>query len=225
MEAPLIFPYQRHLHSDQEASCADSRHGTFLFYKSSNVTILIDDRQIYESIRPEGVFFGKTPGASYVSLPIYREDSGRTLTLVIDNPYGDGSGKINHMYLGRSEDILISRIRDKAPGFGISFLIAHLGLAFILFYLPLHKKHIIGSEMLYLGLFALNTGIFMLADNRMLQLILRNSHIYHTIAELFMMLITIPLFLYLGKMYTEYSPVMVQTVCLISVMDSVYVSA
>ena len=54
--------------------------------------------------------------------------------------------------------------------------------------------------MLYLGLFALNTGIFMLADNRMLQLILRNSHIYHTIAELFMMLITIPLFLYLGKM-------------------------
>ena len=66
---------------------------------------------------------------------------------------------------------------------------------------------------------AWNIGIFMLADNRMLQLILRNSHIYHTIAELFMMLITIPLFLYLGKMYTEYSPVMVQTVCLISVMD------
>ena len=191
----------------------------FFFYKSSNVTILIDDRLIYETMQPERVFFGKTPGASYVSLPIYREDSGCTLTLVIDNPYGDGSGKINHMYLGRSEDILISRIRDKAPGFGISFLIAHLGLAFILFYLPLHKKHIIGSEMLYLGLFALNTGIFMLADNRMLQLILRNSHIYHTIAELFMMLITIPLFLYLGKMYTEYSPVMVQTVCLISVMD------
>lgn len=183
------------------------------------MTILIDDRLIYETMQPERVFFGKTPGASYVSLPIYREDSGCTLTLVIDNPYGDGSGKINHMYLGRSEDILISRIRDKAPGFGISFLIAHLGLAFILFYLPLHKKHIIGSEMLYLGLFALNTGIFMLADNRMLQLILRNSHIYHTIAELFMMLITIPLFLYLGKMYTEYSPVMVQTVCLISVMD------
>ena len=191
----------------------------FFFYKSSNVTILIDDRQIYETMQPEGVFFGKTPGASYVSLPIYREDSGRTLTLVIDNPYGDGSGKINDMYLGRSEDILISRIRDKAPGFGISFLIAHLGLAFILFYLPLHKKHIIGSEMLYLGLFALNIGIFMLADNRMLQLIQRNSHIYHTIAELFMMLITIPLFLYLGKMYTEYSPVMVQAACLISVMD------
>jgi len=191
----------------------------FFFYKSSNVTILIDGRQIYETMQPEGFFFGKTPGASYVSLPIYREDSGRTLTLVIDNPYGDGSGKINDMYLGRSEDILISRIRDKAPGFGISFLIAHLGLAFILFYLPLHKKHIIGSEMFYLGLFALNIGIFMLADNRMLQLILRNSHIYHTIAELFMMLITIPLFLYLGKMYTEYSPVMVQAACLISVMD------
>jgi hypothetical protein len=66
---------------------------------------------------------------------------------------------------------------------------------------------------------AWNIGIFMLADNRMLQLILRNSHIYHTIAELFMMLITIPLFLYLGKMYTEYSPVMVQAACLISVMD------
>ena len=77
----------------------------FFFYKSSNVTILIDDRLIYETMQPESVFFGKTPGASYVSLPIYREDSGRTLTLVIDNPYGDGSGKINHMYLGRSDKV------------------------------------------------------------------------------------------------------------------------
>ena len=191
----------------------------FFFYKSSNVSILVGDRLIYETMQPDGAFFGETPGASYVSLPIYREDSGSTITLVINNPYEDGSGKLSHMYLGSSEDILLSRIRDKAPGFGISFLIASLGLAFILFYLPLRKKHMIGSEMFYLGLFAMNIGIFMLTDNRMLQLVLRNGHIYHTIAELFMTLITIPLFLYLGKMYSEYSPVMVQGACLLSAVD------
>ena len=193
----------------------------FFFYKSSNVTVMIDDRLIYDTLKPEGAFFGETPGASYISLPIYREDSGSTITLVIDNPYDDGSGKITHLYLGRSEDILLSRIRDKAPGFAISFLIASLGIAFILFYLPLRKKHIIGSEMLYLGLFALTVGTFMLTDNRMLQLILRNGHIYHTIAELSMTLITIPLFLYLGKMYPEYSTVMVQGACLLSTIDFV----
>ena len=191
----------------------------FFFYKSSNVTVKIGDRLIYETLKPIGAFFGETPGASYVSLPIYREDSGSTITLVIDNPYGDGSGKITHLYLGRSEDILLNRIRDKAPGFAISFLIASLGIAFILFYLPLRKKHIIGSEMLYLGLFALIMGTFMLTDNRMLQLILRNGHIYHTIAELSMTLITIPLFLYLGKMYPEYSVKMVQVACLLSAVD------
>ena len=191
----------------------------FFFYKSSNVTVKIGDRLIYDTLTPTGAFFGATPGASYVSLPIYREDSGSMITLVIDNPYGDGSGKLSHMYLGRSEDILLNRIRDKAPGFGISFLIASLGIAFILFYLPLRKKRIIGSEMLYLGLFALTIGTFMLTDNRMLQLILRNGHIYHTIAELSMTLITIPLFLYLGKMYSEYSTVMVQGACLLSAVD------
>ena len=191
----------------------------FFFYKSSNVTVKIGDRLIYDTLRPTGAFFGETPGASYVSLPIYREDSGSTITLVIDNPYGDGSGKITRLYLGRSEDILLNRIRDKAPGFAISFLIASLGIAFILFYLPLRKKHIIGSEMLYLGLFALIMGTFMLTDNRMLQLILRNGHIYHTIAELSMTLITIPLFLYLGKMYEEYSVKMVQGACLLSTID------
>lgn len=191
----------------------------FFFYKSSNVTVKIGDRLIYDTLKPTGAFFGETPGASYASLPIYREDSGSTITLVIDNPYGDGSGKINHLYLGRSEDILLNRIRDKAPGFAISFLIASLGIAFILFYLPLRKKHIIGSEMLYLGLFALIIGTFMLTDNRMLQLILRNGHIYHTIAELSMTLITIPLFLYLGKMYSEYSAKMVQGACLLSAID------
>ena len=191
----------------------------FFFYKSSNVTVKIGDRLIYDTLKPTGAFFGATPGASYVSLPIYREDSGSTITLVIDNPYGDGSGKITRLYLGRSEDILLNRIRDKAPGFAISFLIASLGIAFILFYLPLRKKHIIGSEMLYLGLFALIIGTFMLTDNRMLQLILRNGHIYHTIAELSMTLITIPLFLYLGKMYSEYSVIMVQGACLLSAID------
>ena len=191
----------------------------FFFYKSSNVTVKIGDRLIYDTLKPTGAFFGETPGASYASLPIYREDSGSTITLVIDNPYGDGSGKISHLYLGRSEDILLNRIRDKAPGFAISFLIASLGIAFILFYLPLRKKHIIGSEMLYLGLFALIIGTFMLTDNRMLQLILRNGHIYHTIAELSMTLITIPLFLYLGKMYSEYSVIMVQGACLLSAID------
>ena len=191
----------------------------FFFYKSSNVTVKIGDHLIYDTLKPTGSFFGATPGASYASLPIYREDSGSTITLVIDNPYGDGSGKISHLYLGRSEDILLNRIRDKAPGFAISFLIASLGIAFILFYLPLRKKHIIGSEMLYLGLFALIIGTFMLTDNRMLQLILRNGHIYHTIAELSMTLITIPLFLYLGKMYSEYSVIMVQGACLLSAID------
>ena len=191
----------------------------FFFYKSSNITVKIGDRLIYDTLKPTGAFFGETPGASYASLPIYREDSGSTITLIIDNPYGDGSGKITHLYLGRSEDILLNRIRDKAPGFAISFLIASLGIAFILFYLPLRKKHIIGSEMLYLGLFALIVGTFMLTDNRMLQLILRNGHIYHTIAELSMTLITIPLFLYLGKMYPEYSVKMVQGACLLSAID------
>lgn len=191
----------------------------FFFYKSSNVTVKIGDRLVYDTLKPTGAFFGTTPGASYVSLPIYREDSGSMITLVIDNPYDDGSGKITHLYLGRSEDILLNRIRDKAPGFAISFLIASLGIAFILFYLPLRKKHIIGSEMLYLGLFALIIGTFMLTDNRMLQLILRNGHIYHTIAELSMTLITIPLFLYLGKMYSEYSVLMVQGACLLSAVD------
>ena len=191
----------------------------FFFYKSSNITVKIGDRLIYDTLKPTGAFFGETPGASYASLPIYREDSGSTITLIIDNPYSDGSGKITHLYLGRSEDILLNRIRDKAPGFAISFLIASLGIAFILFYLPLRKKHIIGSEMLYLGLFALIVGTFMLTDNRMLQLILRNGHIYHTIAELSMTLITIPLFLYLGKMYPEYSVKMVQGACLLSAID------
>ena len=191
----------------------------FFFYKSSNVSVMIGDRLVYDTMKPVGSFFGGTPGASYVSLPIYREDSGSTITLIIDNPYDDGSGKLSHMYLGRSEDILLDRICDKAPGFAVSFLIASLGIAFILFYLPLRKKHIIGSEMLYLGLFALIIGTFMLTDNRMLQLILRNGHIYHTIAELSMTLITIPLFLYLGKMYAEYSVVMVQGACLLSAIN------
>lgn len=217
---PADFSHISGLYTVSKKVPALSRDMTlFFFYKSTNVSVLIGGRPVHETMQPKGAFFGDTPGASYASFPIYREDSGKVITLVINNPYSDGSGKISHMYIGRSADILDSRIRAKAPGFAISFLIASLGLAFILFYLPLRKKHIIGSEMLYLGLFALIVGVFMLTDNRMLQLLLGNGHIYHTIAEMSMTLITIPLFLYLGKMYKEYSRKMVQGTCLLGVID------
>lgn len=81
MDAPLIFPISAGICTvTKKLPALTHDMALFFFYKSSNVTILIDDRQIYETMQPEGVFFGKTPGASYVSLPIYREDSGRTLT-------------------------------------------------------------------------------------------------------------------------------------------------
>ena len=76
----LYYSLPKQNHEPAISDYIDFSEGCTTSDGSPYVTVLIDDRQIYETMQPERVFFGKTPGASYVSLPIYRKDSGRFRT-------------------------------------------------------------------------------------------------------------------------------------------------
>ena len=188
----------------------------FFFLKTSNVYVYIDDELIYKPDSYTTRLLGKTPGASFVQINIDKKYSGHTVTLDIDNPYCDGSGKISDIYIGDGKDIILSHIRQKLPAFSLSLVITVFGLCFIFLFIPLYHKHMIGAEMLYLGVFATIIGLFMIMDCRIMQLFFQNAHIFHMQAEILMPLIIPPLFLFMGRMYNEYSQRIVNLITAIS---------
>lgn len=188
----------------------------FFFLKTSNVYVYIDDELIYKPDSYTTRLLGKTPGASFVQINIDKKYSGHTVTLDIDNPYCDGSGKISDIYIGDGKDIILSHIRQRLPAFSLSLVITVFGLCFIFLFIPLYRKHMIGAEMLYLGVFATIIGLFMIMDCRIMQLFFQNAHIFHMQAEILMPLILPPLFLFMGRMYNEYSQRIVNLITAIS---------
>ncbi|MCR5215769.1 MAG: GGDEF domain-containing protein [Lachnospiraceae bacterium] len=144
---------------------------------------------------------GKTPGAYNVCVELFRDDVGKEIRMVFQSPYGDGDGKVNFVLLGNSKDILLSDIRSKMNVFIFCFLYIYIGVIFLTIYFTLRKMNKNTKPILYLGLFSINIGMFMLCDGGMLQIIYGHASFYHTLAEVFMMLIAIPLMFYLETMY------------------------
>lgn len=191
----------------------------YLNIKSCNIKVYKDDECVYRSVQHEERFFGKTAGSYFVEVPIFREDSGKTLTMDIHNPYEDGSGKVTKIYLGDGTDILRTTVNSRLMGFLISVIITFMGLLFIVLFIPMRRRKVVGKEMLYFGLFAFHMGVFMLTDCKFLQVLFPNAHIYHMIAELYMMLIVVPMLLFLGQMYQECTHRIVVTVCLFGIAN------
>ena len=194
----------------------------FFFLKTANVHVYIDDQLIYEPIVYTTRLFGKTAGASFVQINIDKKYSGHTILLDIDNPYCDGSGKISSIYIGNGKDIITSQIRQRLPAFSISLVITVFGICFILLFIPLYHKRMIGTEMLYLGVFATIIGSFMIMDCRIMQLYFQNAHIFHMQAEILMPLIIPPLFLFMGRMYNEYSRRLVNSITILSSISFIF---
>lgn len=185
-------------------------------FKTLNVEIFRGEECVYQTPSFEKRLFGKTPGSYFVEIPLSEQDAGTVVTVKLNNPYDDESGKIPQILFGSQEDILMHQIGNRLPGFCISLIITFLGVAFIAMFLLFYWRQMVGREMLYIGLFAFGMGVFMVTDCKFLQIISPNAHFYHMIAEMFMMLIISPLLLFLGKMYKAYPPKTVLLVCVVS---------
>lgn len=169
--------------------------------KSLNVAVYVGDEKQYETENYNENIFGHTPGSYFVKLTLRDYDAGKEIKIVPASPYHDGSGRIKEMYLGDGIDILRDMVCDKLLGFLLNFLIVVLGFALIVLYIPMRSIELAPKDMLYLGLFAYNVGIYLLFDGWVFGLLLGHESLFHMVAELWLMLIAVPLLLYLNSQY------------------------
>lgn len=173
----------------------------FFHAKSINVAVYIGNEKLYETENYNENIFGHTPGSYFVKVIIKESYAGQEIKIIPTSPYHDGSGKIKEMYLGDGIDILRDMVCDKLVGFMLNFLIVVVGIALVVLYIPMRSMKLAPRNMLYLGLFAYNVGTYLLFDGWVFSLLLGYESLFHMVAELWLMLITVPLVLYLNSQY------------------------
>lgn len=192
----------------------------YMNVKTANISVYLEEKCLYQSEVYNPHFFGYTSGSYFVRIPFETGDSGKQLTMVIDNPYQDGSGKITQIRLGDGSNMLISNLEARFFRLCVSIIIVFIGVVFIILFIPMWKKHSTGRELLYFGLFSFSIGVFMLTDSKLMQELFQNAHIYHVISEMFMLLIIIPILLFFESMYynSKLQTKITHLICLLSAL-------
>lgn len=188
----------------------------FFHAKSINVAVYIGDEKLYETENYNENIFGHTPGSYFVKVIIKDSYAGQEIKIIPSSPYHDGSGKIKEMYLGDGVDILRDMVCDKLIGFLLNFLILVLGFCLVVLYIPMRSMKLAPKDMLYLGLFAYNVGIYLLFDGWVFGLLLGHESLFHMVAEVWLMLIAVPLVLYLNSQYHVEKKLAMAVLCGIS---------
>lgn len=191
-----------------------------LFFRCKNLNVAVyKDGELYrdygEILMQESCGY-KTPGTYFLSVPITRDDSYKTITLDISCPYEDSSSNIKGMYLGDSEDIYSQEIRNKIVGFCTCLLLVFLGIIFIAVSVPLNKYDTSVSSLANLGLFAVVVGVWAATETKLLQLLLGHTAIIHMVTGLTLLLIIPPLFMFFKNRYEGASKRVVTVVCVLT---------
>lgn len=176
-------------------------HDCELFFRVKNLNIAVyKDDILYKDYGRvySGMNAGyKCPGTYFVMIPLYREDSGKEIRIVIENPYrNDSSCNIKNMYLGQGDAIIRAKVFEMLPGFCTSILIILVGGILALLSVILRKYSRSNSSLLSLGLFAVIIGIWSATETKLLHLLLGYTAIIHLVTSLTLMLLAVPIFLF-----------------------------
>ncbi len=134
---------------------------------------------------------------NFVELP--EMSHGKTLTIELESPYLDMAGTVNQVFYGGHGDLIIYLFNTYGLQLLISIIVLIMGLAMMILRLIFNPNESKGSELI--GLFAVLSSLWLLAESRMLQFIIGSQFILGSLAYIMLALLIIPLILYI-KRYT-----------------------
>ena len=164
--------------------------------------IYLDDELVYNLSTGAGSRICGSVGSNWCSIPLYPEDSGKTVGVVTE-PAFSAAGRNPEFYLGSRFEVVCSLLSQDLPQLVLAFICILLGLfiAGISFYLRVSGRSF-SSDLVFLGVFSLLIGLWRVTDLRTITFTLSGSTVllsYVTIGALF--LCVIPLLIMLSRQF------------------------
>ena len=177
--------------------------GFYLVHQYADV--YYDDEMMYSLTAAAGNRIGGTISSNWVTVPVYLDDNGKQVTIVLTPLFENMIDFEPEFLVGSHFSIVFSQLkRDFAQPF-LSMLCIVLGLLIIAVYLYfMARSHSRPWDMICLGSFSVLLGVWRIADTKSSPLLFAGNPMvlgYITIGALF--LCSIPLLMYVSTLFTE----------------------
>jgi len=200
----ITLPYDLNLEANTKYQIStvlpklDHNSNTLLLRSSmQDMRIFLDDILIYEHVKPESLGIVTPPASLWVSVALPDDYAGKILTIDMNTPIKSFSGVINPVMLDSKDVLLFNLVKNQLFGLGIFgiLFIAGMTLVIISFFIKVNQD----SRILYLGLLATCTSLWILTETRLLQFFIGNRFILGSLAYLMVPLMAIYFALYVRE--------------------------
>lgn len=177
--------------------------GTLAFFTyHQNVEVKIDGEQVYRLQAAPKNAFGRTPGCEWNFLPMRSEDMGKTVEVYLEPVYKRSMDIVPEFILGDKYEICRAEILRDLPALILGLIAIGLGLAFAAYVICNRKNTEIDRNLLMLGLFSIQVGVWKVADLDALHILLPGSIVLSYVPYFALMLIAIPFTFFIKSLHS-----------------------
>ena len=175
-----------------------------LFFRASHqfVQASIQNKEVATFGYQDGHLFGKTPGSSWVIIPILQNQAGKELQIEVTGAYDNYAGKINEVYLGDKASVIAYLLKDRLPSAIACIIILTLGISMMIIAFIL-KSGGLTAALFRLGALSIITGIWSICILNILQMYIGNVFFLLSL-EFLAFTILLPFFLWFLQAFSYY---------------------
>lgn len=138
---------------------------SLMFYSHHQyVAVYIGDELVYQMQPSKDNPFGKTPGSLWNEVPIYRDDVGKEIRVVLSPVYDNVKDSVPEFYFGKQFDVWAMLIGKNVLPFIFSLTAVVLGILFIVFVLYNYRNSGVDKSLMMMGFFAVGIGTWKITD-------------------------------------------------------------
>ncbi len=174
---------------------AENQDTLLLRASMQDLWVYLDDQLIHEHIQPASLSLHMPPSSLWVLVDIPEDSIGKTLRIEYVSKVDEFSGVINEVHLDRKAMILHDLFVSQSFGFAVFLLLALLGIISI--GTSFAFKNAQDLRLFYLGFMSITSGIWVLAEARLMQYFIGNRFILGSLAYLMIPIIAFFFALYI----------------------------
>lgn len=170
----------------------------FLRTSEQNVKVYLNNNLIYEYVREDS---DRSPGSMYHFINLPGNYIGGRLDIYLMSPLSQYSGVVNEIRVGSSTSHIMHVLNKSSLELVLSVTIVFVGFILLFFFLAMFFSGSKYSNILYLALFIILSGIWMSTESTALELFLQNPRLIMSLAYIGQYLAPIAVLVFILKTY------------------------
>ncbi|MGN0160908.1 MAG: sensor histidine kinase [Lachnospiraceae bacterium] len=164
-------------------------HCLAFYVVHQSVRVYLEDELIYRLVPDENLLFGKTIGSSWVMIPLYPEDGGKEIRVVITPVYESFRERKVEFLMGSELSIYKERLKLDLPQIIIGSIAILVGMLFIMVAIGTMFSKKRDYNLAALGNFSVMLGLWRLTDTRFSPFMMQEKPVFLFYVSLAMLML------------------------------------